>query len=175
MAEAIQAKEPNIIFMFDDFNNESCQRIVKELIKASNDPGNEKKDIKLFINSPGGLVTSLMAIIDTMRIIQKDVETTCVGQAASCGAVLLACGTKGKRYITKNSRVLLHQVSSGTEGHVKDMTISVEEVNRLNELVLDLLCKATGKNIKKIKKDMERDLWLSAEEALKYGIVDKII
>lgn len=169
-----QKKESKIIFMFEEFTEPSCQRIVKEIIEKVNGY-EDNKDIRIFINSRGGLVTSLLSIIDTIQMINNDVETTCVGQAASCGAVLLSSGTKGKRFITKNSRVLLHQVSAGSIGHVDDMKISMKEIDRLNELMLKILSKNTGRSLSKLKADVKRDFWLDSKDALRYGIVDKII
>ena len=167
-------KESKIIFMFEEFIDSSCSRVVREIIEKVNGYGAEE-DIRLFINSPGGIVIGLLSIIDTMEMISNDVETTCVGQAASCGAVLLACGTKGKRFITRNSRVLLHQLSGGAWGHVKDIKTDAKEVDRLNELILSILSKRTGRSVNRLKRDMERDLWLNAEQAVSYGLADKIV
>jgi ATP-dependent Clp protease protease subunit len=173
MAEE-KKSESRIIFMFEAFTESSCQRVVKEIIEKANKVEG-KEDIKIFINSRGGIVTSLISILDTIQIIRNDVETTCVGQAASCGAVLLSSGAKGKRFITKNSRVLLHQVSAGSCGHVDDMKIDMKEIDRLNELMLKILSKNTGRSLSKLKADVKRDFWLDSKDALKYGIVDKII
>lgn len=154
-------------------NDEAVDNLLEEDSALFFSP--QKSKIKMWINSPGGYVSSLMSIIDTMNNIQTPIETYCLGTAASCAAVLLANGKKGKRFIGKNSHVLLHQVSSVAYGNIKDMEIDLEYAKRLNEQIIDLLSKATGKDSKTIKKDMERDLWLNAEEALEYGIVDKIL
>lgn len=171
----VEEKEKSkIIFMFEDFTDTSCQRIVKEIIEKVNS-GNDEQKVRIFLNSRGGLVVGLISIIDTINMIQNEVEITCIGQAASCGAILLSNGTKGKRFISKNSRVLLHQLSSGSYGHVKDIEIDSKELNRLNETIIKILSKNTGQSINKLKNDMNRDLWLNAEEAVRYGLADKII
>jgi ATP-dependent Clp protease protease subunit len=169
-----EKEKSKIIFMFEEFTSVSCQRIVREIIEKVNN-GNDNQKIRIFLNSPGGIVVGLISIIDTINMIQNEVEITCVGQAASCGAILLSNGTKGHRFITKNSRVLLHQLSSGSYGHVKDIEIDSKELNRLNESIIKILSKNTGQSVSTLKHDMQRDLWLNAEQAVKYGLADKII
>lgn len=131
--------------------------------------------ICVYINSPGGYVSDLMAIIDTLGMITIPVTYYCLGQAASCGAVLFASGTKGQRFIGKNSHVLLHQVSAGMFGDIEDLQIATDQATRLNDQMLGILAKATGKSKAEIKDDIDRDLWLNAKEAIEYGIADAII
>lgn len=133
------------------------------------------KDIMLYINSPGGSVSAGLAIYDTMKLVKCDVSTTCVGMAASMGAVLLAGGAKGKRYVLPNARVMIHQVSGGTQGTVADMKIAVAEADRYQEILSKILSDASGKDQDTVKKDMDRDKWMSAEDATTYGLVDKVI
>ena len=132
-------------------------------------------DIKMYINSPGGGVLNLLSIVDAMGNIKTDIETYCLGVAASCGAVLLSNGAKGKRFIGKNSHVLLHQVSACACGQILDLENSIAFTKKLNEQILDILAKNTGKDKETIRNDMDRDLWLNADEALAYGLVDKIL
>jgi len=147
--------------------------IVAELLYLqSEDP---KKPISMYINSPGGSVTDGLAILDTMNLITCPVYTYCVGQCASMGAVLLAAGEKDHRYALPNSRVMVHMVSSGAGGQILDIKKQVEEADRLNDRLFELLAKYTGKDIKSLKKDCDRDKFMSAEEAVKYGLVDKVL
>ncbi|MBL8049286.1 MAG: ATP-dependent Clp protease proteolytic subunit [Chthonomonas sp.] len=132
-------------------------------------------DIKLYINSPGGSVSSGLAIYDTMKLVKCDISTICVGMAASMGAVLLAGGTKGKRYVLPNARVMIHQVSGGTQGTVADMKIAVQEADRYQEILSKILAEASDKDQDTVKKDMDRDYWMSAEESVAYGLVDKVV
>lgn len=162
-----------IIFLGEDVNSHTANLIVAQLLfLAHEDP---KKDIKLYINSPGGSVYDGLAIIDTMNFIQPDVQTIGIGLQASMGAMLLSCGTKGKRYILPNSRVMIHQPSSGTEGKITDQEIALKEGIFLKKRLAEIFAKNTGKDIKTVEKDMDRDNWMSAEEALQYGIVDEIV
>ena len=162
-----------IIFLGEDVNSHTANLVVAQLLfLAHEDP---KKDIKLYINSPGGSVYDGLAIIDTMNFIKPDVETIGIGLQASMGAMLLSCGTKGKRYILPNSRVMIHQPSSGTEGKITDQEIALKEGIFLKKRLAEIFAKNTGKDIKTVEKDMDRDNWMSAEEALKYGIVDEIV
>ncbi|GAB4124003.1 MAG: ATP-dependent Clp endopeptidase proteolytic subunit ClpP [Fimbriimonadaceae bacterium] len=133
------------------------------------------KDIEFYINSPGGSVTAGLAIYDTMQMIKCDVATTCVGMAASMGAVLLAGGTPGKRAALDHSRVMIHQVSGGTRGTVADMKIAVQEAGRSMDALMKILAKATGKDAEQVTKDCDRDYYMSADEALEYGLVDKVL
>lgn len=162
-----------IIFLGEDVNSHTANLIVAQLLfLAHEDP---KKDIKLYINSPGGSVYDGLAIIDTMNFIQSDVQTIGIGLQASMGAMLLSCGAKGKRYILPNSRVMIHQPSSGTEGKITDQEIALKEGIFLKKRLAEIFAKNTGKDIKTVEKDMDRDNWMSAEEALQYGIVDEIV
>ena len=162
-----------IIFLGEDVNSHTANLIVAQLLfLAHEDP---KKDIKLYINSPGGSVYDGLAIIDTMNFIQPDVQTIGIGLQASMGAMLLSCGAKGKRYILPNSRVMIHQPSSGTEGKITDQESALKEGIFLKKRLAEIFAKNTGKDIKTVEKDMDRDNWMSAEEALQYGIVDEIV
>ena len=162
-----------IIFLGEDVNSHTANLVVAQLLfLAHEDP---KKDIKLYINSPGGSVYDGLAIIDTMNFIKPDVETIGIGLQASMGAMLLSCGAKGKRYILPNSRVMIHQPSSGTEGKITDQEIALKEGIFLKKRLAEIFAKNTGKDIKTVERDMDRDNWMSAEEAFKYGIVDEIV
>ena len=173
------------IFVFDPFTSEMSLNAVWGMLYYEKNYGEEsewyteeeRKDfvIKMYINSPGGYVTDLMAIIDTMNNVKMPVETYCIGQASSCAAVLLSNGSKGKRFIGKNSSVLLHQVSAAAFGHIKDVDIAVKQAKALNEQIISILAKNTKKSKTQIKEDLDRDLYLNAKEALEYGIVDVIL
>lgn len=161
------------ILVFKEFDGEGAQSYVEKLIELeSKDP---EKDIKIFINSPGGYVTSLLCMLDAMNLVRPEIKTYCIGEAASAAAILLMCGTKGKRYITRHSRVLLHQISSGARGHIADVKISVEETGRINALLMEIILERTKIKRDDLKKLIERDCWLTAQESLKYGLVDKIL
>ena len=146
--------------------------IAQLLFLASEDP---KKDIMLYINSPGGSVTSALAMLDTMAYIKPDVATICVGMAASAAAILLACGTKGKRFVLPNSEVMIHQPWGGAQGQATDIEITAKHIVATRERLNKILSKATGQPMSKIEADVERDYFMSAEEAKKYGIVDDIL
>jgi ATP-dependent Clp protease protease subunit len=146
--------------------------IAQMLFLASEDP---KKDISLYINTPGGSVTAGMAIFDTMQYIQADVATICIGQASSMGAVLLAGGSKGKRQSLPNARVLLHQPMGGMTGQVSDMEIHAREIIKIREQINEILADCTGQDLDRIKADTERDFFMSAEDAREYGVIDEII
>ena len=135
----------------------------------------ENKDISVYINSPGGIVTAGLAIYDTMQYIKPDVRTICIGQCASMGAVLLAAGTPGKRYSLPNSRIMIHQPSGGAVGTASDIEIHVEEIKKLKVRLNSILAKHTKKTLKRITKDCDRDCFLSADEALAYGLIDEVI
>lgn len=162
-----------IIFLGEDVNSHTANLIVAQLLFLAHE--DSKKDIKLYINSPGGSVYDGLAIIDTMNFIQPDVQTIGIGLQASMSAMLLSCGAKGKRYILPNSRVMIHQPSSGTEGKITDQEIALKEGIFLKKRLAEIFAKNTGKDIKTVEKDMDRDNWMSAEEALQYGIVDEIV
>jgi ATP-dependent Clp protease protease subunit len=162
-----------IIMLTGEINDEVASSIIGQMLfLQSEDP---KKDVNLYINSPGGVVTAGLAIYDVMQMMPYDINTFCIGQAASMGAVLLTAGTAGKRHSLKNSRIMIHQPSGGARGTAADITIQAEEINRLKSTLYEILSKHTGKPVKTILKDSERDFFISAEEALKYGVIDKII
>ena len=162
-----------IIFLGGPINDQSANIIIAQLLfLESADP---KKDIRLYINSPGGSVTSTLAIIDTMNYIKPAVSTLCVGLAASGGAVVLSAGAKGKRLILPNSEVMIHQPLGGIEGQASDIAITAKQILKIKENLNKIMAKNTGRSLTQIEKDSDRDYYLSAEEAKKYGIVDKII
>ena len=134
-----------------------------------------EKDISMYINSPGGVVTAGLAIYDTMQYIKCDVATYCIGQACSMGAVLLAAGAKGKRYALPNSRVMIHQPSGGAEGKASDILISAEEIRKCRASLNEILARHTGKDIATVERDTDRDFFLSADEAKEYGLVDNVL
>jgi ATP-dependent Clp protease protease subunit len=162
-----------VIFLGDEVNSATANIVVAQLLHlAYEDP---KKDIKLYINSPGGSVYDGLAIIDTMNYIEPDVQTIGIGLQASMGAMLLSSGTKGKRFALPNARIMIHQPSSGTEGKITDQEIALREGIYLKKVLAEMMAKNTGQSLEKIEKDMDRDNWMSAEEAKKYGIVDEVI
>lgn len=162
-----------IIFLGSPINDAVANIIIAQMLFL--DSEDSKKDIKLYINSPGGSVTAGLAIYDTMQFVKSDVSTICVGIAASMGAVLLTAGAKGKRLILPNSEVMLHQVMGGAEGQATDIKIRAEHILRTKDKLTAILAKHTGQPIDKMEKDTDRDFFLSAEEAKKYGLIDKII
>jgi len=133
------------------------------------------KDISVYINTPGGIVTAGLAVYDTMQFLKPDVCTYCVGQATSMGAILLAAGTKGKRYALPNARIMMHQPWGGAQGAAADISIQAKEILRMRDRIEEILAKHTGQSLEKIKKDTDRDYFLSAEEAKAYGLVDEVI
>lgn len=162
-----------IIFMGEQVNSQTANLVVAQLLFLANE--DPKKDIKLYINSPGGSVYDGLAIIDTMNYIAPDVQTIGIGLQASMGAMLLSCGAKGKRFLLPNSRVMIHQPSSGFEGKVTDQEIALKEGLAVKKKLIEILAERTGKSLKQVEKDMDRDNWMSAEEAKAYGIVDEVI
>jgi ATP-dependent Clp protease protease subunit len=165
--------EDRIIYLGDEVNHQTANLVVAQLLfLESKDP---HKDITLYINSPGGSVSDGLAIYDTMNFIKSDVSTVGMGLQASMGAFLLSSGAKGKRYVLPNSRVMIHQVSSGTQGTATDMEISLKETIRLKKLLNEIMAKNTGQKLSKVEVDAERDFWMTAEEAVAYGVADKII
>ena len=162
-----------IIFIGSPIDDTVANIIIAELLFLHND--DPDKDIHVYINSPGGSVTSGLAIYDTMQFVKPDVNTYCVGQAASMGAVLLAAGTKGKRYALPHSRVMLHQPWGGMEGTATDINIHAHEIIKIKERLENILVKHTGKPLDQIKRDTDRDFFMSAEEAKTYGIVDDVL
>ncbi len=162
-----------IILLGTPIDDEVANLIVAQLLfLQAEDP---KKDIDLYINSPGGSVTAGLAIYDTMQILSCDVKTYCVGQCASMGAVLLAAGAAGKRFALPNSRIMIHQPWGGAEGTAADIDIQAREIQRLKAMLNGILANHSGQPVKKIEKDTERDFFMSAEEAAKYGLVDKVV
>jgi ATP-dependent Clp protease, protease subunit len=162
-----------IVFLGGPIDDDVANLIIAQLLFLQSE--SDKEDILLYINSPGGLVTAALAILDTMNHVKCDVSTVCVGQAASGGAILLAGGEKGKRFALPNARVMIHQPLGGVEGQATDIKIHAEEIIKTKNRLNDILAKATGKSKKQIEEDTERDRFLSAEEARKYGIIDKVI
>jgi ATP-dependent Clp protease protease subunit len=162
-----------IIFLGSDVNEHTANLVVAQLLFLANE--DSKKDISFYINSPGGSVYDALAIYDTMQYIKPDIQTVGIGVQASAAAFLLSSGTKGKRSLLENASVMIHQPSSGTRGKVSDQEIDLREALRVKKLLEDIMAKNTGQDAKTIHKDMERDLWMSAPEAKKYGIIDKII
>ena len=162
-----------IIFLGTSVSDEIASLIIAQMLfLEAEDPD---KDITFYVNSPGGVVTAGMAIYDTMRYVRCDIVTLCMGQAASMGALLLAAGTHGKRYALPNSRILIHQPMGGFQGQATDIDIHAQEILRMRNDLNKILAKHTGQNIRKIKKDTERDYFMNAEEAQKYGIIDKVL
>lgn len=162
-----------IIFLGGPIDDNVANVVIAQLLfLESEDPD---KDIHLYINSPGGVVTAGLAIYDTMQYIKPDVSTICIGQAASMGAVLLAAGAKNKRYALPNSRIMIHQPSGGAQGQSTDIQIQAREILRLREILTDILKDHTGEEVDKLNIDMERDNFMSAKEAKAYGLIDEVV
>jgi ATP-dependent Clp protease, protease subunit len=162
-----------IIFLGTPIDDNISSLIISQLLfLEAEDPD---KDIFLYINSPGGIVSSGLAIYDTIQYIKPDVVTTCMGQAASMGAVLLAAGAKGKRYALPHARIMIHQPLGGVEGQAADIKIAANEILRVREVLNDILAEITGKEIKQIEKDTDRNFFMSAEESKAYGLIDKVL
>ena len=162
-----------VIFLGDEVNEQTANLVVAQLLHlAYEDP---KSDIKLYINSPGGSVYDGFAIYDTIQYIKPDVQTIGIGLQASMGAFLLSSGTKGKRFALQNSRIMIHQPSSGTKGKITDQEIMLNEGIYLKKVLNKILAKNTGQTLAKIEKDVDRDFWMSATEAKKYGIIDDVL
>ncbi len=162
-----------IIFLGSAMNDEIANLLIAQLLfLESEDPD---KDINFYVNSPGGIVTAGLAVYDTMQYIKPDIATVCIGQAASMGALLLAAGTKGKRYSLPNSRILIHQPMGGFQGQASDVEIQAREILRMKETLNNILVLHTNQNLKKIQADTDRDLFMTGEEAKDYGLVDHVI
>ena len=162
-----------IIMLSGEVNDHSASLIVAQMLfLEAEDP---EKDIYFYINSPGGVVTAGMSIYDTMNYIRPDVVTICIGQAASMGAFLLSSGAKGKRYSLPHSRIMIHQPLGGAQGQATDIEIHAKEILRMKKELNEILAKNTGQNIRKITTDTERDNFMSAKEAVKYGLIDKVL
>ncbi len=162
-----------IIFVGDEINPHTANLIVAQLLFLDNE--DSKKDICLYINSPGGSAYDALAIFDTMQFVKADVQTVGIGIQASAAAFLLSSGTKGKRFILPNGTVMIHQPSSGTRGKVTDQEIDLKEALRLKKAMEEIMAKNTGQKLAKVHADMERDFWMTADEAKKYGVVDAVI
>lgn len=162
-----------IIFLGGPIEDHTANAIIAQLLFL--DSQNSKEDIKIYINSPGGSVSSALAIYDTMQYVKADVSTICVGMAASAGALLLTAGAKGKRLCLPNSEILLHQVMGGAQGQAADVAIHAKHILKIKERVNKIIAKHTGQSLAKIEKDTDRDYFMSAEEAKDYGVIDKII
>ncbi|OGC32815.1 ATP-dependent Clp endopeptidase, proteolytic subunit ClpP [candidate division WOR-1 bacterium RIFOXYB2_FULL_48_7] len=162
-----------IIFVGTPIDDDIANIIIAQLILL--DAEDRNKDIYMYINSPGGIVTSGLAIYDTMQYISAPVSTICVGQAASFGAVLLSAGAKGRRFALPNARIMIHQPLGGAQGQATDIEIQTQELLRVKRLLNDILAKHTGQPLAKIEKDSDRDFFMGAEEAVKYGIIDEVI
>lgn len=163
----------NIIFLAGPIEDNMANIIIAQMLFLEAE--NPKKDIHLYVNSPGGSVSSTLAIIDTMNHIKNDVSTICVGMAASGGAWILSSGAKGKRMSLPNSEIMIHQPLSGSEGQVTDMEIKLKQLIRMKANLTKLMAKNTGQPLAKLEKDLDRDFWLTSEEAKKYGIIDKVL
>jgi ATP-dependent Clp protease protease subunit len=162
-----------IIFLGDVIDDHIANTVIAQLLFL--DSESSKKDIKLYVNSPGGSVTAGMAIYDTMQYVKADVATICIGMAASMGAVLLAAGRRGKRFALPNAEVMIHQVMGGAEGQASDIKIRAEHILKIRDRLNKILAQHTRQPLSKIEQDTDRDFYMSAEDALKYGVVDKII
>lgn len=161
-----------IIILNGEINDDSSNIVVAQLLYLDS---LNNEDISIYINSPGGSITSGMAIYDTMNFVKSDVSTICIGMSASMAAFILACGAKGKRYILPNSEVMIHQPLGGTQGQATDIKIATDRIIKLKHRINSILAKQTGKSLKKITNDTERDYFMNSNEALSYGLVDKII
>jgi len=162
-----------IIMLSGEINDAVASSIVAQLLfLEAEDPD---KDIYLYINSPGGVITSGMSIYDTMNYIRPDVCTICIGQAASMGAFLLSSGAKGKRYALPHARIMIHQPLGGAQGQATDIEIQAKEILRLKKILNEILAENTGQSVKKIARDTERDFFMSAEEAVEYGLIDQVL
>ena len=162
-----------IIFLDGEINEYNADLVVAQILFLESE--NPDKDISIYINSPGGVVTAGLAIYDTMKYVKCDIQTICMGQAASMAAIILAGGTKGKRYALPSSRVMIHQPRGGVEGQESDISILAKEIIRLKKLSIEYLANDTGKTVEQISTDIERDFYMSANDALEYGIVDHVM
>jgi len=164
----------NIIFLGTPIDDQVANLIIAQMLfLAAEDP---EKDISLYINSPGGSITAGLAILDTMNLVEPDIVTYCVGQAASMGAVLLACGTKGKRFALPHARILIHQPSmSGLAGQASDIDIYAREILRMREVLNNILAQACNQSVERIARDVDRDYIMEADQAVEYGIVDRVV
>ena len=162
-----------IIFLGTEIDDDVANSVVAQLLLL--DSENPEKDIMLYINSPGGVITAGMAIYDTMNLIKADVQTICLGEAASMGSFLLSAGAKGKRMALPSARIMIHQPLGGAQGQATDIEIEAKEILRMKEMLTGILAENSGQDLEKVKKDCERDYYMSAQEALDYGLIDKVI
>lgn len=162
-----------IIFLGEEIDDELANSVVAQLLLL--DSENPEKDIMMYINSPGGVITAGMAIFDTMKLIKADVSTICLGEAASMGAFLLSAGTKGKRMALPSARIMIHQPLGGARGQATDIEIEAKEILRMRDMLNGLLSEHTGQTVEKIKEDTDRDYYMSAQEACEYGLIDKVV
>src|SRR5574344_1321072 len=162
-----------IIFLGEAIDDEMANSIVAQLLLL--DSENPEKDIMMYLNSPGGVITAGMAIYDTMKLVKADVSTICLGEAASMGAFLLSAGTKGKRMALPSARIMIHQPLGGAQGQATEIELEAKEIGRMKKMLNGLFAEHTGQPIEKIKEDTERDHYLSAQEAMDYGLIDKVV
>lgn len=162
-----------IIFLGSPINDDVANSVVAQLLLL--DSENSEKDIMLYINSPGGVITSGMAIYDTMQLIKADVATICLGEAASMGAFLLCSGTKGKRMALPSARIMIHQPLGGAKGQATDIELEAKEIKRMKDMLIGIMAENSGQDFEKVKADCERDHYLSAAEAKEYGLIDKVV
>lgn len=162
-----------IIFIAGPINDDIASLVIAQLLFLESEDA--KKDVTVYVNSPGGQVHAGLAIIDTMNFLKCDVSTVCVGMAASMGAMILSAGAKGKRFVLPNSEVMIHQPLGGAEGQASDIAIAAENILKTRNVLYKMLAKNTGKTLAQIEKDADRNYWMAADEAVKYGIVDKVI
>ena len=162
-----------IIFLGDEIDDELANSIVAQMLLL--DSENPEKDIMLYINSPGGVITAGMAIYDTMQLIKADVQTICIGEAASMGAFLLCSGTKGKRMALPSARIMIHQPLGGAQGQATDIELEAKEILRMKKMLTEIIASNSGQEVEKVVADCERDHYLSAQEAMEYGLIDKVL
>ena len=162
-----------IIFLGTEIDDEVANSVVAQLLLL--DSENSEKDIMLYINSPGGVITAGMAIYDTMNLIKSDVSTICLGEAASMGAFLLSAGAKGKRMALPSARIMIHQPLGGARGQATDIEIEAKEIRRMKDMLIGIMAENSGQSFDKVKEDCERDHYLSAHEAMEYGLIDKVV
>ena len=162
-----------IIFLGTEIDDEVANSVVAQLLLL--DSENSEKDIMLYINSPGGVITAGMAIYDTMNLIKSDVSTICLGEAASMGAFLLSAGAKGKRMALPSARIMIHQPLGGARGQATDIEIEAKEIRRMKDMLIGIMAENSGQTFDKVKEDCERDHYLSAYEAMEYGLIDKVV
>ena len=162
-----------IVFLGDEIDDELANSIVAQLLLL--DSENPEKDIMLYINSPGGVITAGMAIYDTMQLIKADVQTICIGEAASMGAFLLCSGAKGKRMALPSARIMIHQPLGGAQGQATDIELEAKEILRMKKMLTTIIAENSGQKVEKVVEDCERDHYLSAQEAMEYGLIDKVL